>query len=518
MNGCQNRSSQRRQSLPGVGLPTAALVAAFLLTISASRVSAVTVRLAAGAPPQPGGWATLRITLSHRLIRQALRLTIRDARGGPATVCRVNDNRRHVLVPLAYVAPATLPMGRWPVILTEQTNGGRRRTWKIQVRIPASLGAPRVVVAIPPGTTGLLSKIAVLFKPARLAAMPITTAELRRSPPLDFSSCRAVLLNRRSAALLSRRRALQFIGVGTRLIYAGNQPPRWLPAGEWVTPPAAHRKLWESRAAASFPPVIVERLRRLGAPAPSAPKIWRIAALACGPIVLVAILLIRLATRRIRTGLFGLAVMAATISAGTIYLLDLHAGERAQRWSWRVLFHTGYVQTQCTLTALQTPRPATYAMRSNPGREELPISRSPIGWFSIRGKIFVHPQSCGFQVKLRPGRPTFFYQQRVWPLSLRLTGLPGAGLAMWGKQKGFKAAANAAIISRGRFFQLNNPEHAHGVESWLGRQPRSLRQAVRAWLALQFKAGHRYLVYSGTGPGSSVLHVVDFGRRPLSRR
>ena len=183
-----------------------------------------------------------------------------------------------------------------------------------------------------------------------------------------------------------------------------------------------------------------------------------------------------------------------------------------------VLFHTGCVQTSCTLTALQTPRPETYAMRSNTGREDLPISWSPRAWFSIRGKIFFHPRSCGLQVKLQPGRPTFFYQQQVLPSSLRLSGPPDAGLAVWIKQKEFKAAANAAVISRGWVFQLNHPEHAHGIESWLERQPRALRQAVRAWLALQFKASRRYLVYSGTSPGSSVLHVVDFGRRPSSRR
>ncbi len=503
------------------------------LALADQTALASTLRLAATAPPAPGGWATLRVNLPRRGWSQdnlkstrsrattgARWISIGDARGGPTLVYRLHD--RHALVALPYMLPAALPAGRWPLQIRWWTVGGKPATQIADVRVPLPIGPRPVSVAVPRGASPWINKIAVLFKPHPVAAMPISDEELRRAAALVFASCRAMLLTRRTTRFVSLARALALLNVGVSIISLGHRPPGRLAALGWRQVLHNPSAAWLSAAPEPPEPLLVPRLARLPLTAVPAPASWRLAAILCGPLALLLIFLIRLVTRPRFSFLAGCAAALIAASGGAIYILNLRSTAHVTAWSWDERRVPGTMQATTTVSAWQALRPRQF--RFSAAGLTLPLCASAAAWLATHVAIVPRRQFEQVRLCVTPEQPLFFSTRQILPAAPWPAASGKGGVERWLRRYEPRLAntPDAALLARGRIWNLSGQRSALGYAAWLDQQPPALRATIRCWFALRFQASHRYLLHwnpARSPPRSAVrgsakmqLEVDDFSR------
>ena len=477
--------------VPGAILGTLFLTPALR---AAEPVSRADVAIAGGAVPPVNSWATLHLTLPS-LSGGNITVELQDRRGGPIVRRRLAVYRRHILMPLPYVAGATGSSRAWPVVVKLFRAGKMQRVMQVHVDLPVARVGGAVIVGVPGAVRSQLPAVALaLGKP--VTPVLFSRRQLAASPVLNFATCRWLLLNRVTARQLPRRRVSALLSLGIRLIYLGTAPNRVLPAPFWrnTGKTAAVLPIWKTVRLHGFshgPPMVVPHLSRMRLPGLHAPTSWEITAWAIGPLTIIMLILLRWAVPGQWYLIVSMAIGVALLSLAAICFLTATTTPAQTTFQWQTEFPAAPVRLRTTIRIQRALHGSSRAATHTRGIT-LPLAWSARAWLAFHGVITLHANTSTLAYRIT---------RHVTILACQTTAsirpkLPGGNIIPPTAPSGALAVPlpknYTALFARGQIFLPPHPHHGRDFYNWLNSQPTKVQPVLRLWLLLQFNPHRRY--------------------------
>ncbi|MGC9260925.1 MAG: hypothetical protein ACP5I8_12750 [Phycisphaerae bacterium] len=453
-----------------------------------------TVTLAAGMVPHVNSWVTLRITLP-RAAGGITRVDMQDARGGVVIRRQLPIFRRHILLPMPYVAGAGGLGGQWPVVMRIRQAGEMLRVQHLQVDLPLGRSIPTTTIAV---RNHRELDVSVVARALGTPLLPIifSRRQLASSPVLNFAECRWLLLDRAVAQLLSPQRLMAMLSLGVRLVCIRSRPPNILPISAWHNSgtSTSGETVWTTRYFNGFKygaPVVAPHLSRLRLTPLPAPAAWQYVAWAIGPLTIIMLILLRGAGLRRWQFIVSAGLGVALLSTAAIFWLTATTGVITIRYKWHTFFAPGPLSLYNTVTIARSSHPTGQVVAGTPDLT-VPLAWSPRAWFAFRGCIKLHRNTAALAYPVARQPTILAYQPqaavgRDLPrYSPTAACFPAALLPV-----GFSSKAGVMFMG-GRIYFPIQPHHGHDFYNWLKRGNPAAQPVLNLWLLLQFNAHEHY--------------------------
>ena len=495
--GMSNRRWFKLNGLFGVILCTL-----FLAPVPALRAMApsgqVRVALDGGLVPQINYWATLRLILPP-LSGGDITVEIQDLRGGPTVRRHLAVYRRHILMPLPYVAGSGGLGGAWPVVVKLFRSGKLLRAMRAQVDMPLAHAEDAIPVAVPRAMRSQIAALALaLGKP--ITPVSFSRRQLAASPVINVASCRWLLLNGTTAQQLSHRRIMALLSLGMRLVYIGGGRSKLLPAAAWspTGKSANGLAIWKTLRLNGFshgPPVVVPHLSRMRLPPLHAPGSWEMVAWAIGPVTMLMVILLRWAVPRGWYFIFSIAIGVALLSAASIFYLTATTHPAQSALQWQTDFPTAPVRISTTIRINRALHGSSWIAPHTRGIT-LPLAWSARAWFAFNGVIRLQRNTSALAYSMTRHVTILACQTRATVNSTFPRGglMPSTGSSA-APTSGFPVGYSA-LYAQGQIFLSAHPHHGRDFYNWLDRQPPKVQSTLRLWLLLQFNPHRRYALFT----------------------
>ena len=459
-------------------------------------VSRAHIALDGGVVPHVNSWATLRLTLPP-LSGGNITVEIQDLRGGPVVRRDLAVNRRHILMPLPYVAGAGGLGGAWPVVVKLFRSGKLLRVMRVHVDLPLARVGGAVTVGVPGAMRSQIPTLALaLGKP--VTPLLFSRRQLAASPVLNVASCRWLLLNRTTARQLSGRRVRALLSLGIRLVYIGIAPHGLLPPTVWriAGKSAGDLSIWKTVRLNGFShgaSVVVPHLSRMRLPALHAPASWEITAWAIGPVTILMLILLRWAVPRGWYLIVSMAIGVTLLSAAAICWLTATTTAAQTTFQWQTEFPGAPVRMH-TVIRIQRALHSSGWVAPHTRGITLPLAWSARAWFAFHGVISLHHNTSTL---------AYLITRHVTILGSQTTAsvsptLPRGSVSLSTGPSGMPGLPTdySAIFAAGRIFPSAHPHHGRDFYNWLDSQSPKVQSALRLWLLLQFNPHRRYALFT----------------------
>jgi hypothetical protein len=466
------------------------------------------IALADHIVPHVNSWATLQIALP-RIAGRSISVAIEDGRGGPIVRRRLRIFRRHILMPLPYIAGAGGLGGNWPVIVKIGRAGKILRVLHLGVELPLAGATHAATIAVPHVMTSQFGALTKAFN-RRLTPVFFSRHQFALSPVLNLASCRWMLLSPATAHQLSHRRVMALLSLGVRLICVSTKPPDILPASAWHNSGSSGKSLtlWTTPRFDGFihgPPVVIAHLAAVRIPPLHAPASWKYAAWAIGPLTIIMLILLRWAVMRRWYFILSLGIGVTLLSVAAILWLATTTGVVRTRYQWQTFLASGPLSVKDTVTMNRSLHRTGWVT----GRSDamtLPLAWSVRSWLAFHGIIDVHRNTAALTYQVSRRATILDYQLQA-ATSRYVARYPMALSAKYGELKKGKFSSDSGVLfSAGQVFLPSDPDHARDFFNWLSRQSLSTQATLHLWLRLQFNSRHKYYFI----PGRHGTRIVAF--------
>lgn len=474
----------------------------FLAPLPALRAMAplgpMRIALNGGVVPHVNSWATLRLILPP-LSGGNITVEIQDSRGGPIVRRRLAVYRRHILIPLAYVAGADALGGAWPVVVKLFRSGRLVRVLRAKVDMPLAHTEGAIAVAVP---RAMRSEIPALARALGKPVSPVlfSRRQLAGTPVLNVASCRWLLLNGATAQQLSARRVMALLGLGMRLVYIGAGQSRLLPSSAWRTiGKSAHGlAIWKMLRLNGFshgPPVVVPHLSRMRLPPVHAPKSWETVAWAIGPVTILMVILLGWAVPRGWYFILSIVIGVVLLSAAAVCFLIATTAAAQNTFQWQTDFPTAAVRIGTTIRINRALHGSGWVAPHTRGIM-LPLAWSARAWLAFHGVVILHRNTTALAYSMTRHVTILACQTRATVNST----LPQGGLMPSSGHSGGRASGiptgYSALFAYGQIFLSAHPRRGRDFYNWLHSQPPRVQSTLRLWLLLQFNPHRRYALFT----------------------
>ncbi len=456
------------------------------------------IALDGGVVPHVNSWATLRLILPP-LSGGNITVEIQDRRGGPMVRRRLAVYRRHILMPLAYVAGADGLGGAWPVVVKLFRSGELLRVMRAKVDMPLAHAEGAISLAVP---RAIRSEIPALARALGKPVVPVlfSRRQLAGTPVLNVASCRWLLLNGATAQQLSSRRVMALLSLGMRLVYIGGGRSRLLPSSAWRTiGKSAHGlAIWKTLRLNGFshgPPVIVPHLSRMRLPPVHAPRSWETVAWAIGPVTILMVILLGWAVPRGWYFILSLVIGVALLSAAAVCFLTATTAAAHNTFQWQTDFPAAAVRIGTTIGINRALHGSGWVAPPTRGIT-LPLAWSARAWLAFHGVISLHGNTTALAYSMTRHVTILASQTRATVNST----LPRGGFMASSGLSGVRASGvpngYSALFASGQIFLAAQPRRGRDFYNWLHHQPSRVQSTLRLWLLLQFNPHGRYALFT----------------------
>ncbi len=471
------------------------------------------IALDGGVVPHVNSWVTLRLTLPP-VSGSNITVELQDLRGGPTVRRRLAVYRRHILMPMPYVSGAGGLGGAWPVVVKLFRSGKLLGVLHAQIDLPLSHAEGAISVAV---LRAMRSEIPALSLALGKPVTPLVFSrrQLTSSPALTVASCRWLLLNGTTAQQLSRRRVLDLLSLGIRLVYFGAGRGSLLPSSAWriIGKSANGLAIWKTLRLNGFsrgPPMVVPHLSRMRLPPLHAPTSWEMVAWAIGPVTILMAILLRWAVPRGWYFILSIAIGVALLSTAAVCFLTATTAAAQSTFHWQTDFPTAPVRIGTTIRINRALHGAGWVAPHTRGIM-LPVAWSARAWFAFHGVISLHRNTTTLAYSMTRHVTILACQTRATVTST----FPRGALRPSSGPSGVRASGfptgYSALFAQGQIFLSAHPRHGRDFYNWLNRQPPQVQSTLRLWLLLQFNPRRRYALYTSVNrlrvmPLAASLH------------
>lgn len=412
--------------------------------------------------PQADTWAVL--ALRRLPARQhAYRVEVRDRKGGPISAVSTRG-RRVILLPVAFIKSPTGRVCRLDYRITG-VQQSQTAHWHI-LRVTIHRSKP---VTTKSYLLVMSHRAARRWHRQHVDGLRLALGSVRRMPQVAMAAFGGCILGRSQSRLVRPSLLLRLLSAGVPIYQFSKLKPA--PVGTLAWRPVkcfGYSTGWMLSAVS--PPAarpLTLALQRLRLPPLSPPSFWKVIAIICGGLGVVAPFLAFVAAGRRKTGLRIGAMFAASGVTAIIAILWMGRSVPIDtiRWNWRQC--TGHPDINYSVR-WQVVRALVPTRFNFAGISALPSASSPGAWRRLHTTIYFSR--------------TPFLSNRI------IFSLPKGAAAVIRTQTLRISPANAApppnwlMFSHGRLHQSDGT--SLGMDRWMLQQKRNVRRSIRAWLLL----------------------------------